>query len=59
MVPQEEQEVAGKVEEEEPTGVSEGSVIVWDYRVFVCLVHFVVHSIVGYSIVGYSCGLDA
>ena len=53
MVPQEEQEVAGKVEEEEPTGVSEGSVIVQDYRVFARLVHFVVR-----SIVGYSCGLD-
>ena len=31
MVPQKEQEVAGKVEEEEPTGVSEGSIVIWDY----------------------------
>ena len=45
----EEQEVAGKVEEEEPTGVSEGSVIVRGYRVSARLVRFVVRSIVGYS----------
>ena len=49
MVPQEEQEVARKVEEEEPTGISEGSVVIQGYGAFACLVCFVVHSIVGYS----------
>ena len=51
MIPQEELEIAGKVEEEEeePTGVSEGSTIVWGYWVFVCLVHFIVCLIMGYS----------
>ncbi len=48
VVPWKEQEVAGKVEEEEPTGISEGSVVVQGYGAFVCLIRFIMHSIVGY-----------
>jgi len=53
IVPQEEQEVAGKIEEEEPTEVSEGSIVVRGYRAFMRLVHFIVR-----LIMGYPCGLD-
>src|SRR6266545_1664045 len=52
-VQQEEQQEAGKIEEEEAVEVPEESIIVWGYRVFARLVCFVVH-----SIMEYSCGLD-
>ena len=52
-VQQKEQQGAGKVEEEEAVEVPEESIIVQGYQVRVRHVHFVVH-----SIVGYSCGLD-
>ena len=52
-VQQEEQQEAGKVEEEEAVEVPEESVIIRGYRVRVRRIHFIVR-----SIVGYSCGLD-
>ena len=54
MAPQEEQEQAvGKVEEEEPSGKPEKSIIIRGYRVCMWCVCFVVH-----STMGYLCGLD-
>src|SRR6266545_850743 len=48
-VQQEEQQEAGKIEEEEAVEVPEESIVVQGYRVFVHLVCFVMHSIVEYS----------